>query len=64
MLASQLGKPARIARGGGIGQLALDLRRTRHRVGETIANAQRSLPYFWRKRSTRPAVSTSFCLPV
>src|SRR2546428_10093968 len=21
-------------------------------------------PYFWRNRSTRPAVSTSFCLPV
>ena len=22
------------------------------------------VPYFWRKRSTRPAVSISFCLPV
>jgi hypothetical protein len=64
MLPSQLREPARISRGRRIGQLALDLRRPRHRVGETIANAQRSLPYFWRKRSTRPAVSTSFCLPV
>ena len=26
--------------------------------------ARWTLPYFWRKRSTRPAVSTIFCLPV
>jgi len=37
-------------------------------LGESISEAQLSLPlslpYFWRKRSTRPAVSISFCLPV
>ena len=49
-------------------QLPLDLRRAGERVGEEIPEAQTvagwGLAYFWRKRSTRPAVSISFCLPV
>jgi hypothetical protein len=57
-------------------QVPLDHRRASERVGEQIAEAQVAaavagavaaavgLAYFWRKRSTRPAVSTSFCLPV
>ena len=48
-----------------IQELALDLRRAREGVGESIADGQEVfVPYFCRKRSTRPAVSTSFCLPV
>jgi hypothetical protein len=54
-----------------IGELSLYLRGTLDGVSEPVAETQLSvlgaaagLPYFWRKRSTRPAVSTSFCLPV
>jgi hypothetical protein len=54
-----------------IGELSLYLRGTLDSVPEPVAETQVSelvlaagLPYFWRKRSTRPAVSTSFCLPV
>ena len=57
-----------------IGELALNIRGTRKRVRDPIPEAQLSfeagaaaapgLRYFWRKRSTRPAVSTSFCFPV
>jgi hypothetical protein len=54
-----------------IGELSLYLRGTLDCVPEPVAETQLSLlepavclPYFWRKRSTRPAVSTSFCLPV
>jgi hypothetical protein len=54
-----------------VGELLLYLSGTLERVGEPVAETQLSvlraepcLPYFWRKRSTRPAVSTSFCLPV
>jgi len=54
-----------------IGELSLNLRGTLDGVSEPLAQTQVSelepaacLPYFWRKRSTRPAVSTSFCLPV
>jgi hypothetical protein len=54
-----------IANGLGIKEIALDLGGAPERVGETVANAQAlALEYFWRKRSTRPAVSMSFCLPV
>jgi hypothetical protein len=57
-----------VAGGGRIGQLRFDVLRTRERLGETLAEAQAealvAVPYFWRKRSTRPAVSMSFCLPV
>jgi hypothetical protein len=45
-------------------QLALDFGDAGERVLEAAANTQLVFPYFWRKRSTRPAVSTSFCLPV
>jgi hypothetical protein len=48
-----------------IGELALDISRARERVGESITETQGvGFPYFCRKRSTRPAVSTSFCFPV
>jgi hypothetical protein len=47
-----------------VGELAFDLRSARERVSESAAETQVGLPYFSRKRSTRPAVSTSFCLPV
>lgn len=54
-----------VADGLGIEEIALDLGGAPERVGETVAEAQAlALPYFWRKRSTRPAVSISFCLPV
>jgi len=49
-------------------QLPFDFRRAGDRVGEEVPEAQAlagwGLEYFWRKRSTRPAVSISFCLPV
>jgi hypothetical protein len=55
----------RIANGLRVEQLPFDLGRARQRVSESIAEAQLVVfPYFCRKRSTRPAVSTSFCLPV
>jgi hypothetical protein len=51
-----------------IGKLLLDFAGALQRVSEPAAETQASvlagLEYFWRKRSTRPAVSTSFCLPV
>jgi hypothetical protein len=43
---------------------ALDFIRPRERLGEAIAKAQLCFPYLLRNRSTRPAVSISFCLPV
>ena len=45
---------------GGYGALPVALERAR----QPVADAQALVPYFWRKRSTRPAVSISFCLPV
>jgi len=53
--------------GLGIEKVALDLGGAPERVGEPVADAQAVVAfaeYFWRKRSTRPAVSMSFCLPV
>jgi hypothetical protein len=64
VLASQGGEPAGVARDLRVGELLLDLLGAGQRVGESVAEAQLSFPYFWRKRSTRPAVSTNFCLPV
>jgi hypothetical protein len=64
VLSSERREQPCVADGLGIDQLALDLRRARERVGESIADAQVLVPYFCRKRSTRPAVSISFCLPV
>ena len=56
----------RIAERLRVEQFPLDDRRAGERVGEEIAEAQvaAGLAYFCRKRSTRPAVSISFCLPV
>jgi hypothetical protein len=48
-----------------IGEVAFDFGGACYGVRETVAEAQADFPaYFWRKRSTRPAVSTSFCFPV
>jgi hypothetical protein len=65
MLAAEGRHEPRIAQGFWIDELALDLRRPRDRFVQPVAEAQAvGFPYFCRKRSTRPAVSTIFCLPV
>jgi hypothetical protein len=64
MLAPQPGQPVRIANGRGVGELPLDLVGARECLVQPVAEAQLSFPYFWRNRSTRPAVSISFCFPV
>jgi hypothetical protein len=64
VLSSERREEPGVANGLRIEELALDLRRTREGVGESITDAQAGFPYFCRKRSTRPAVSTNFCFPV
>ena len=64
MLPAEIGEPGGVMRHRRARQLALDLLEPRERLREEVAEAQLSLPYFWRKRSTRPAVSMSFCFPV
>jgi hypothetical protein len=66
MFATQLGEPPGILERARIGEARFDFARPVERVGESIAEAQLSFlsEYFCRKRSTRPAVSMSFCLPV
>jgi len=64
VLASQLGQTLSVAHGRGRGQLLLDLLGALERVGQSFPEAQLCFSYFCRKRSTRPAVSMSFCFPV
>ena len=68
VLASQGGEQLSVADRLGIGQLLLNGGGTLNRRREPCSDAQvvffPPTAYFWRKRSTRPAVSTSFCLPV
>lgn len=64
VLAPERRESFRILERPGVRKLALDLSRPGERLREAIAEAQACLPYFCRKRSMRPAVSTSFCLPV
>jgi hypothetical protein len=64
VLASQLSESRRLSPVRGRGELALDLLEPGERGVQPIADAQAGFPYFWRNRSTRPAVSMSFCLPV
>ena len=64
MLPPEGGEATGVARRLRVRELPLDLFGAGERVSETVAEAQLSFPYFWRKRSTRPAVSTNFCLPV
>lgn len=64
MFTSQLGQTPGILQREWIRERRFDLARPGERVAESVAEAQLSFPYFWRKRSTRPAVSISFCLPV
>jgi hypothetical protein len=64
VLAAERREPFRILERPGVGKLPLDLSGSGERLREAIAEAQACLPYFCRKRSMRPAVSTSFCLPV
>ena len=64
MLTTKLGESPSVLDRFRIGEARFDFARPLEGVGESIAEAQLSLPYFWRKRSTRPAVSISFCFPV
>ena len=64
MFTTELGESPSVLDRLGIGEARFDFARPFEGVGESIAEAQLSLPYFWRKRSTRPAVSISFCFPV
>jgi hypothetical protein len=65
VLAAKLGELALVAEGPRVGEVAFDLPGALDRFGDAVAEAQAPVfPYFWRKRSMRPAVSMSFCLPV
>jgi hypothetical protein len=65
MFTTQLGEAPSVFHRTRIRERRFDFTRSRERVSESIAETQLSfLSYFWRKRSTRPAVSMSFCLPV
>jgi hypothetical protein len=64
VLAPEIRQSLGILRGLGISELALDRGRPVERLRQPAAKTQAVLPYFCRNRSTRPAVSTSFCLPV
>ena len=64
VLSPQLGESPRIAPVRSGGELAFYLIESGERLFQPIEDAQAGFPYFWRKRSTRPAVSISFCLPV
>jgi hypothetical protein len=64
MLAAELGQPLGVAERLRSRERALDFVGPRQRLGEAVAKVQLCFPYFVRNRSTRPAVSTSFCLPV
>jgi hypothetical protein len=68
MLPTQRRHEAGVAKRFGLGELALDDGVALDRLGEAGSEAQAPallpLPYFWRKRSTRPAVSIIFCRPV
>jgi hypothetical protein len=62
---TQVGQLALVPQRAGIRQVALDFPCALNRLGDAVAEAQAPVfPYFWRKRSMRPAVSMSFCLPV
>ena len=64
MLTPEIGQPPRVFECTAIRERRFDLTSAVKRFGESIAETQLSFPYFWRKRSTRPAVSISFCFPV
>jgi hypothetical protein len=64
VFATQGGEFLRVLEGTRLGELALDFGRARDGLREPVADTQAVLPYFCRNRSTRPAVSISFCLPV
>jgi hypothetical protein len=62
---TEVGQLALVPQRAGILQVALDFPGALDCLGDAIAEAQAPVfPYFWRKRSMRPAVSMSFCLPV
>jgi hypothetical protein len=66
MFATQFGKPPSVFNRARIRERRFDFLRPRKSFRQSIAETQLSFlsTYFWRKRSTRPAVSISFCLPV
>jgi hypothetical protein len=64
VLPPELGEPLSVPESFRCRERALDVVRPRERLGEAVAQAQLCFPYLLRNRSTRPAVSTSFCFPV
>jgi hypothetical protein len=67
VLATEAREELRVTERSRVEQLVLELLRPPQRLVEAVAEAQAvasGFAYFWRKRSTRPAVSISFCLPV
>ena len=66
VFATQLSQAPSILHRARIRERRFDFARSRERFRQSIAKTQLSFlsTYFWRKRSTRPAVSISFCFPV
>jgi hypothetical protein len=66
MFTTQLGEAPSVFHRARIRERRFDFARSRERFRESIAETQLSFlsTYFCRKRSTRPAVSISFCFPV
>lgn len=65
MFASKVGQAPSVFYRARIRERRFDFSRPCERFCESIVETQLSfLSYFWRKRSTRPAVSISFCFPV
>src|SRR5690606_9798972 len=65
VFATKFGQLASVGDRGRVGKRALHISGARQRFPQAVLKeCQALVPYFWRKRSTRPAVSISFCLPV
>jgi hypothetical protein len=64
MFTAQLGQLLSVPERFRCRERAFNLFCPRERLGEAVAKTQLCFPYFVRNRSTRPAVSISFCLPV
>ena len=65
MLTSERCKRLAVLKRTWIAEVALNIVRASNGFGQPIAKAQFVFPaYFRRNRSTRPAVSSSFCFPV
>jgi hypothetical protein len=66
MFTAQFSQPLGVAMDARVEQLAFNVGRATEGVDEALAQAQTAAfrLNFWLNRSTRPAVSRSFCLPV